>query len=250
MPAEEARRRSRASRLAHPEGVHPAVAVVGQLLAGAAAIWLLLSVLGLILTHIFDTGPVHRADLGVVVWFFHHRSPGWTSIMLFGTTMAKTRTVIIVAAVIALLLRWRLGHWWASLLLVMSVAGEVLIFLAVSVTAPQRRPPVPKVLAVPPTSSYPSGHTGAAVALYCCVAVLILLIYGRRRVARMIAGLLFLVPFFVACSRVYLGEHYPSDVIAGALLGTLWLTHVFRTLTRQVDVVSGGHPRRRSSGGD
>jgi membrane-associated phospholipid phosphatase len=215
-----------------PQRGRAAIAVAARLLGGAAAIWLLLTLLGLVLTHVFDTGPVHRADLGVDVWFFHHRSPGWTSVMLFGTAMAETRTVVIVAAVLAVLLRWLFGHWRASLLLVTSVAGEVLIFLAVTVTVPQRRPPVPKVLAVPPTSSYPSGHTGAAVALYGCVAVLIVLFYGRHLAARIIAGLLFGVPAFVGCSRVYLGEHYPSDVIAGALLGTLWLTCVFRTLNR------------------
>jgi membrane-associated phospholipid phosphatase len=210
------------------------VAVAGRLVAGAVAIWGLLTALGLVLTHVFNTGPVHRADLGVVVWFFHHRSPGWTSVMLFGTTMGETRTVIIAAAVIALLLRWILGHWWASWLVVASVVGELLIFLAVSVTVPQRRPPVPKVLKVPPTSSYPSGHTGAAVALYGCVGVLILMIYGSHLLARIISVLLFLVPAFVACSRVYLGEHYPSDVIAGALLGTLWLVHVVRTLNPKI----------------
>jgi membrane-associated phospholipid phosphatase len=231
--------RSRQAAPARQQRTRPAIAVIGRLLVGAAVIWVVLSALGLILTHVFNTGPVHRADLGVDVWFAHHRSPGWNSVMLFGTAMAETLPVIVVTAVLALLARWRLGHWWASALLVTSVAGEVLIFLAVTATVPQRRPPVPRLQSAPPTSSYPSGHTAAAVALYCCVAVLILIIYARRPVARIAAGLLFLVPAFVACARMYLGEHYPSDVIAGALLGALWLSHVFRTLTRKVDIVSG-----------
>jgi membrane-associated phospholipid phosphatase len=252
MPARAATWRSRTSTRAHQQRTRPAVMVVGRLLVGAVAIWAVLSALGLILTHVFNTGPVHRTDLGVDVWFSHHRSPGWNSVMLFGTTMAETLTVIIVTAALALLARWRLGHWWASVLLVTSVAGEVLIFLAVTATVPQRRPPVPRLQSAPPTSSYPSGHTAAAVALYCCVAVLILMIYARHPPARLIAGVLFLIPAFVACARMYLGEHYPSDVIAGALLGVLWLNHVFRTLTREVDVVSGRseprgrEPRRRS----
>src|ERR1700722_955516 len=239
MPASEGMWRSRAVTPAGRQRAHPAVMVVGRLLIGAAAIWVLLSGLGLILTHAFNTGPVHRADLGVDVWFSHHRSPGWNSVMLFGTTMAETLTVIIATAAVALLMRWRLGHWWMSVLLITSVVGEVLIFLAVTATVPQRRPPVPKLQHVPPTSSYPSGHTAAAVALYCCVAVVILMIYAGHPAARIIAGVLFLVPAFVACARLYMGEHYPSDVVAGALLGALWLNHVFRTLTREVDVVSG-----------
>jgi membrane-associated phospholipid phosphatase len=188
---------------------------------------------------VFNTGPAHRADLGVNVWFSHRRSPGWNSVMVFGTTIAKTLTVIIATAAL------EARNLVDVLLLVTSIAGEVLIFVAVTATVPQRRPPVPKLQGAPSTSSYPSGHTAAAVALYRCVAALILMIYPRRPAARIIAGVLFLVPAFEACARMYLGEHYPSDVIAGALLGALWLNHVFRTLTWEVDVVSG----RREPGG-
>ena len=140
-----------------------------SLLGGAVAIWIVLTVFGLILTHVFDKDSVHRADLGVDVWFAHHRSPGWNSVMLFGTDLARTQTVIAVAAAAALLLRWRLGRWHESFVVIAAVAGEVLIFLAVSETIPQRRPPVPKLQSAPTTSSYPSGHTGAAIAMYGCL---------------------------------------------------------------------------------
>jgi len=105
----------------------------------------------------------------------------------------------------------------------------VLIFLAVTETVPQRRPPVPRLQAAPATSSYPSGHTAAAVALYGCLGVLFL-VYVSRPGLRWLAAVLFCIPVYVAISRVYEGEHYPSDVIAGALLGVLWLTCVLRAL--------------------
>ncbi len=200
-----------------------------RLLGGAVAIWIVLTVLGLILTHVFEKGAVHRADLGVDIWFAHHRSPGWNSVMLFGTDLARTQTVIAVAAAAALLLRWRLKRWHESWVVIAAVAGEVLIFLAVTETVPQRRPPVPRLQAAPTTSSYPSGHTAAAVALYGCLAVLLLL-YVSRPGLRWLAAVLFCIPVYVAISRLYEGEHYPSDVIAGALLGGLWLTCVLRAL--------------------
>ncbi len=125
------------------------------LLGGAVAIWIVRTVFGLILTHVFDKGAVHRADLGVDIWFAHHRSPGWNSVMLFGTDLARTQTVIAVAAAAALLLRWRLKRWHESFIVIAAVAGEVLIFLAVTETVPQRRPPVPRLQAAPTTSSYP-----------------------------------------------------------------------------------------------
>jgi membrane-associated phospholipid phosphatase len=199
------------------------------LIGGAVAIWIVLSVFGLLLTHVFDKGAVHRSDLGVDVWFAHHRSPGWNSVMLFGTDLARTQTVIVVAAAAALFLRWRLRRWHESFIVIAAVAGEVLIFLAVTETVPQRRPPVPRLQVAPTTSSYPSGHTAAAVALYGCLGVL-LLVYVSRPGLRWLAAVLFCIPVYVGLSRLYEGEHYPSDVIAGALLGGLWLTCVLRTL--------------------
>jgi membrane-associated phospholipid phosphatase len=208
---------------------HRAWVVALCLLGGAGAIWIALAVLGLIVTHVLDKGAMHRADLGVDVWFAHHRSPWWNSVMLFGTDLARTQTVIAVAAAAALFLRWRLKRWHESFIVIAAVAGEVLIFLAVTQTVPQRRPPVPRLQAAPTTSSYPSGHTAAAVALYGCLGVL-LLVYVSHPGLRWLAAVLFCIPAYVALARLYEGEHYPSDVIAGALLGGLWLTCVLRTL--------------------
>jgi membrane-associated phospholipid phosphatase len=210
-------------------GHQRARAVALRLLGGAVAIWIVLTVIGLILTHAFGSGALHRADLGVDVWFADHRSPGWNTVMLFGTDLARTQTVIAVAAAAVLLLRWRLKRWHESFAVIAAVVGEVVIFLAVTATVPQRRPPVPRLQAAPPTSSYPSGHTAAAVVLYGCLGLLVLA-YVTRPGLRWLSAVLFCLPVYVALSRLYEGEHYPSDVIAGALLGVLWLIWVLRTL--------------------
>jgi undecaprenyl-diphosphatase len=173
---------------------------------------------------------VHRADLGADVWLAAHRTAFWNTATLVGTTMATTLTVIAVTAGLALALRWWRGRWHESLVLITVMVGEIVLFLAASATTHQDRPPVPRLDRAPPTSSYPSGHTAAAVALYGCLAVLVVWIFGRRPAARLAATVLALIPLFVAFSRVYRGMHYPSDVIAGALLGGLWLLLVIRTL--------------------
>jgi membrane-associated phospholipid phosphatase len=103
-----------------------------------------------------------------------------------------------------------------------AVTGEVLIFLTITLLVDRPRPPVKHLEVAPPTSSFPSGHT-AAVALYGAWA---LLAWQRSRSA-LLCGLLFLlaivVPIAVALSRMYRGMRYPTDVLAGALLGTGWL---------------------------
>jgi membrane-associated phospholipid phosphatase len=228
LQAPATRRRRQTAARAHPALDGRAVAL--RLGLGLVAIWGLISLLGLLETQVLNTGPVHRADLGADVWLAAHRTGFWNATTHVGTDMATTLTVICVTAAVALALRWLLGRWHESLVLITVMVGEIVLFLAASSTIHQDRPPVSRLDKAPPTSSYPSGHTAAAVALYGCLAVLVIWIYGRRPAARIAVGVLALIPVFVAFSRLYRGMHYPSDVIAGALLGSLWLLLVVRTL--------------------
>ena len=82
---------------------------------------------------------------------------------------------------------------------------------------------MPRLDVAPPTSSFPSGHTAAAVALYGCLALVVLRQSANRWAARTIAVLCCCVPVIVAVSRVYRGMHYLTDVLGGVLLGTVWL---------------------------
>jgi membrane-associated phospholipid phosphatase len=183
----------------------------------------------LLLTHIIDRGSVHKADLGVNEWFVHQRTSFWNDTTAFGTGMAETITVLIVSVVAVLVLRWFTKRWYEAIMLATAIVGELVIFLATTAIVPQRRPEVHKLDPAPPTSSYPSGHTAAAVCLYGCLALLLLWLYAGRPGAKIVAAVLFCVPVFVGLARVYRGMHYPSDVLAGALLGVLWLSLVART---------------------
>jgi undecaprenyl-diphosphatase len=189
-----------------------------------------LCLLGLLITHELSTGPFHTADLRVDVWLAGHRTPAWNDITYVGTTMATTDTAIAVVIVAALLLRWRLGRWYESLVMVTVMAGELVVFLSVTEIVHRARPPVHRLDGAPPTSSFPSGHTTCAVALYGSLAIMAVWVFGRRPAIRALAALLSLVPVFVAFSRLYRGMHYPTDVLAGALTGGLWLTVVMTTL--------------------
>jgi membrane-associated phospholipid phosphatase len=214
----------------HPVGDRKVVAL--RLIGGAVVLWGLLCLLGELLTHVLNTGAFHHTDLGVDVWFAHHRSGVWNDITYVGTTMAQTDTAIIVTAVVVLFLRWRLGRWYESLVLITVMIGELAVFFFVTEIVTRPRPPVHRLDVAPPTSSFPSGHTAAALALYGGIAVMVFWIYGRTTVTRIVVGVLFCVPVYVGLSRLYRGMHYPSDVLAGALLGGLWLLLVTKTLLR------------------
>jgi membrane-associated phospholipid phosphatase len=206
-----------------------------RLVGGAVVLWGLISSIGLLLTHVLASGPVHSADLGVDVWLAARRTPMWNTVTSVATGMAQTYTAIAVTVVVVLVLRWRLGRWYESWVLVTVMAGELLVFLSVTLTVHRQRPPVARLDVAPPTSSFPSGHTAAAVALYGGIAILLLWVYGRRRATLAGAVVLWCLPVIVGLSRLYRGMHYPSDVLAGALTGGLWLLLVITTLLPRQD---------------
>ena len=203
--------------------------VVGILAVGATSLTVLLILLGLGLTHLSDAGVLRRWDRSVDQWLFGHRTGGLDTLTRFGSGVANTQTAIVVGVVAFLLLRWWLGRWYESWVLAVALVGELVVFLAVTAAVHRPRPDVPRLDEAPATSSFPSGHTGAAVALYGCLAVL-LLRYASSRLGVLAAVLLWLVPVAVAASRLYRGMHYPTDVLAGALGGGIWLLVVLRVL--------------------
>lgn len=213
-----------------PHSVGDRKVVALRLFGGAIALWALLSVIGLLVTHVLGTGRGRSIDLGVDRWFADHRTSLWNTITVFGSGSANTQTAIAVTFLVALFLRWRLGRWYESWVLVAAITGELIVFLAVTATIHRARPPVQRLDVSPPTSSFPSGHTAAAFAMYGCIAILLLWMYGRRPITVVFAVLLFCLPFVVGLSRLYRGMHFPSDVIIGALGGGLWLGIVISTL--------------------
>lgn len=227
-------RRGRArDDVARPHPVAGWKAVTLRLAGGAVAVWGVLALIGLAVTHLLLHAAAFRTDdLSVDRWFASHRTGALNVVTYIGTTMAQTTTAIGVTVVVVLLLRWRLGRWHESGIFITIMAGELLIFLALTFAIHEARPPVARLDAAPPTSSFPSGHTAAALALYGGIAIMVLWVYGRRRATWIAAGILLLVPVYVGVSRLYRGMHYPSDVLAGALLGALWLLLVTRTLLR------------------
>jgi undecaprenyl-diphosphatase len=193
-------------------------------LFGSAVVILLVGVLvGLLLAKVASDGAVGRADTQVDRWFAAHRTNDLNRTTRYVAHAAETPTIaaLAVLTVAGAALAWR--RWREPMLVAVAVTGEVLIFLTITLLVDRPRPPVKHLDVAPPTSSFPSGHTAAAVALYGAWA---LLAWQRSRSA-LLRGLLtvlaIVVPIAVALSRMYRGMHYPTDVLAGALLGTGWL---------------------------
>ncbi len=112
------------------------------------------------------------------------------------------------------------------MLFIVSFVGTFLLNSLLKFIFARPRPDLFPPLVVEHSYSFPSGHTMSAIAYFGLLA-LVLWQRGRRGWA-VLAGLW--VPL-VALSRVYLGAHYPSDVLASLAIGTIWLVIVWFAYT-------------------
>lgn len=204
--------------------------VVARLVGSGLVLFALLVAVGWTLTRIYPGSQLVGRDNRTARWFLESRTPTWNTLSDVGSRLADTGTAIALTTVAVLLLRWWLGRWRESLVVLAAISGELFIFLLVTNTVDRPRPPVPRLDEAPPTSSFPSGHTAAAIALYGVLAVVLLRRWGNRPAARAVAVLLLCVPAVVAVARVYRGMHYPSDVLFGFLGGGAWLLVVLYLL--------------------
>jgi membrane-associated phospholipid phosphatase len=124
------------------------------------------------------------------------------------------------------------GRWREALVVIYAVVGETAIFMATTMLIDRPRPNVLHLDVAPPTSSFPSGHTAAAVCFYGSVAAIVIWHATRRWISITAVIICAAVPLTIAVSRVYRGMHYPTDVMAGGLLGALWLSVVILYVRR------------------
>lgn len=176
-----------------------------------------------------DDTAFGRADADASRWFEDRRTGAWDAVTDRVTDLAWTPWLVGIAVLTALL-AWRAWRRWREpLLVLLAVGGEIGVFVAVAGVVDRARPPVERLDDVAATASFPSGHTGGAVALYGGLAVLAAVHIRRRWLRVAVIALLVLVPVAVGLSRLYRGMHYPTDVAAGALVGGAWLACVAGT---------------------
>ena len=161
-------------------------------------------------------------DAQVAAWLHAHATPAFTAFMLAVTHLNSTLAITLWSVVFAgVLARLRERYW--ILTLALSVGGGMLLNLLLKAAYERLRPSFDDPLVQLDTYSFPSGHTAAAVLFYGVLAAfLVSRFYDVRKRAACLGAALAAIAL-VAFSRIYLGAHYLSDVVAAACSSTAWL---------------------------
>jgi len=179
--------------------------------------------LGWLLAKVATGNDLGRLDAGLTRELATDRTATLNRVTGWCSLLAETLTVVVVGVGAAAIARTAFRRWREPMLLAAAVIGEVLLFLLLTALVDRPRPTIAQLDEAPPTSSFPSGHTAAAVALYGALAVIVRQRLRSPALGRVVVALAVLIPVLVGLSRVYRGMHYVSDVLGGAMLGAAWL---------------------------
>ena len=169
--------------------------------------------------------PLIQADLRVISFLQTLREPAFDQVMLFLTYLGNWQMITAGAVVFALLMYLTRQWWWLSAFAT-SILGEQLLSQVAKFTFHRERPNLENALLPAAGGSFPSGHALVAFAFYgfiACYAVSQTRNWWAKTL--IIAGVIPVI-LGIGFSRMYLGVHWPSDVIASFALGPAWVATV------------------------
>ncbi len=221
----------------------PARAVGGPVLRLLLAAVLLLGLTvgaGALVTRAATGTGLEQVDAGADEWFAERRTPALDAASDSADELGNTWVVVGVGVLAAAAAAGTARRWRPALVLGAALAGELAIFLTSTALVDRPRPPVEHLDAeLPPTSSFPSGHTAAAICLYGGIAALVLAATRAWWRWLVLVAAVVLVAV-VAVARLCRGAHFPTDVLGSVLFAVPWLLVVLRVLPPGRDGGPGG----------
>jgi len=159
-------------------------------------------------------------DISLSSLVYGLRTPWLTQIMIFITGLGAEFT-IAAAILICSILIWE-KHRQEGILFVITFISGLAANTVIKMLF-QRPRPIIAPLIVETSYSFPSGHTMNAIIFYGLFAYLTFHFTGNKPISRIVILCSIVLIGLIGFSRVYLGVHYPSDVLAGYLAGLCWL---------------------------
>jgi undecaprenyl-diphosphatase len=200
------------SRLATPLFVSLACAVVSLLLFAGLAEEML-------------EGDTRQFDAAVRQFVHSHSSAGLTTAMQF-LTLGGSSLFVAIAVTSGCVALWVTGRRRRALLLAITVTGGSLLMWVLKASFHRQRPQPFFDTHLPASYSFPSGHALLSFCLFGAGAALLSADQKKRWVRIAIWTFAVVLVVAIGYSRIYLGVHYPSDVLAGYLGALVWVLGV------------------------
>lgn len=173
------------------------------------------------LARVVRAGVTQPFDDAVMQWMGSHRI-AWIEQSLLEITTLGTGLVIMMIVLIAALFLTITRHRYSALLLLVASAGGLLLNNLLKSFFDRPRPQFFDWVDTPYSTSFPSGHAMSAAIVYSTVAYLAARLEKRRWMRWITMMGAFLVILLICVSRLYLGVHFPSDVLGGVVVGLAW----------------------------
>lgn len=166
-----------------------------------------------------------RFDLAVARWVQHWRAL-WLDVLMQVVSALGYSPLAGVFVGLTILFVYLVGLKWEAVMLMFAALGVWLLDVTMKLLVGRHRPTPDLVNVFSPLSdsSFPSGHVLLFTVFLTFLAFLIYTLMRRSWVRTLGLSVLGVLIALVGVSRVYLGHHWPSDVIGAYLLGSLWVT--------------------------
>jgi len=137
------------------------------------------------------------------------------------TALGGVTVLTLLVAACAVFLRLE-GRRVASWLVLLTSIGATLLGTVLKALVDRPRPDVVEHLVSVTSASFPSGHALASATIYLTLGALLSRTSSHPATSHIIMGIAITLTLLIGLSRIYLGVHYPSDVLAGWCIGALW----------------------------
>ncbi|RUT01519.1 hypothetical protein DSM106972_066160 [Dulcicalothrix desertica PCC 7102] len=162
-----------------------------------------------------------KFDTNFLLWLHQFSNPGLDKLMLFITNLGSPTTVVIVTFITLAILWWR-RYRLEIMIFILTCLGGLILNTGLKLFFSKPRPQLWNQLVTEKSFSFPSGHAIGSMVLYGFIAYLLAFHYPKFSILTYTIAVILIGA--IGLSRLYLGVHWPTDIIAGYGVGFLWLT--------------------------
>ena len=169
-----------------------------------------------------SANKVVQFDSTIITFVQGFENSALTAVMKFFTFIGDTNSVIVLSILVIIFLYVVLKHRVELILFIVAIIGSAVLNQLLKYSFQRARPELHRLIEID-SYSFPSGHAMNAFTVYTIISFLLWRHIPSRAGRILLIIISALMIFTIGISRIYLGVHYPSDIIAGYFASACWL---------------------------